>query len=262
MSMSSAPRPAGQVPRAVRPADRTSPPTRSEIEDNDVRQHPSSEPLGGPGQRRRTRRDGPERLPRRRRRWRSGPAGPRRPRRAAPGRRPVHRAHRRHRGRVPQAAARAGRAGRRLGRRHRRRGRGIDGRAGPAGRDRRLGRPRRPGAAPQPPGRRDLHRLRQGHRADGDRRGDRRGHRHLRRRADPQPAAQPGGAAAGQGRRPDRADPGHLRPARPVQGGQGAGRARPAELPGPAAARLGCGAVPAARWPGGRRRRHRLPRSR
>ena len=56
-------------------------------------------------------------------------------------------------------------------------------------------------------------------------------HRHLRRRADPQPAAQPGGAAAGQGRRPDRADPGHLRPARPVQGGQGAGRARAAELP-------------------------------
>ena len=51
---------------------------------------------------------------------------------------PVHRAHRRHRGRIPQAATRAGRAGRRLGRRHRRRrGRGIDGRAGPARRDRR-----------------------------------------------------------------------------------------------------------------------------
>ena len=33
----------------------------------------------------------------------------------------------------------------------------------------------------------------------------------------------------GQGRRPDRADPRHLRPARQVAGGQGAGRAGPAE---------------------------------
>ena len=46
------------------------------------------------------------------------------------------------------------------------------------------------------------------------------------------------------------------------RGGQGAGRTGPAQLPGPAAARVGCGAVPAARWPGGRRRRHRVPRSR
>ncbi len=48
MSMSSAPRPAGQVPRAVAPQIEpfTDP---AGIEDNDVRQHPSSEPLGGLG---------------------------------------------------------------------------------------------------------------------------------------------------------------------------------------------------------------------
>ena len=46
------------------------------------------------------------------------------------------------------------------------------------------------------------------------------------------------------------------------QGGQGAGRAGPAELPGAAAARLGRGALPAARWSGRRRRRHRWPWSR
>ena len=43
----------------------------------------------------------------------------------------------------------------------------------------------------------------------------------------------------GQGHRPDRADPGHLRPARQEQGGQGAGRAGPAAVPAAAAARLG-----------------------
>ena len=46
------------------------------------------------------------------------------------------------------------------------------------------------------------------------------------------------------------------------QGGQGAGRARPAELPGSPAAGLGCRAVPAAWWPGRRRCRHRFARSR
>ena len=59
--------------------------------------------------------------------------------------------------------------------------------------------------------------------------------------------------AQGQGHRPDRADPRHLRPARPVQGGQGAGRAGAAAVPAPAAARLGSVAVPAGRWPRGRR---------
>ncbi len=39
--------------------------------------------------------------------------------------------------------------------------------------------------------------------------------------------------------RPHRADPRHLRPARPLPGRQGAGRAGPAVLPAPAAARLG-----------------------
>ena len=39
--------------------------------------------------------------------------------------------------------------------------------------------------------------------------------------------------------RPDGADPRHLRPARPLQGRQGAGRAGPAVLPAPAPARVG-----------------------
>ena len=144
-----------------------------------------------------------------------------------------------------------------------RRGSGsLDGRAGQARRDRGFDRAGRRRAAPQPPGRHDLHRVRQGHRAARDRRVHRCGHRHLRRRADSQPAPQSGGAAQGQGRRPHRADPGHLRAARAVQGGQGAGRARPAELPGTPAAGLGCRAVPAAWWPGRRRRRHRIARSR
>ncbi len=61
-----------------------------------------------------------------------------------------------------------------------------------------------------------------------DRAGHRRRHRDLRRRARAQPAAEPRGPAQGQGRRPDRADPRHLRPAREVRGGPGAGRAGPA----------------------------------
>ena len=55
-----------------------------------------------------------------------------------------------------------------------------------------------------------------------DRAGHRRRHRDLRRRARAQPAEEPRGPAQGQGRRPDRADPRHLRPAREV-----ARRARP-----------------------------------
>ena len=58
----------------------------------------------------------------------------------------------------------------------------------------------------------------------------RRRHRDRRRRALARPAAPARGEAQGQGRRPDRADPRHLRPARPVAGGQGPGRARPAAL--------------------------------
>ena len=90
--------------------------------------------------------------------------------------------------------------------------------------------------------------------------GTRRRHRHLRRRAHPGPAAPARGRRQGQGRRPHRADPRHLRPARPLQGGQGAGRAGPAAVPASAAARLGRVAVPAGRWPGGGRAGHRRPR--
>ena len=65
----------------------------------------------------------------------------------------------------------------------------------------------------------------------------------------PSPAAQPGAADQGQGRRPDRADPRHLRPARQEQGGQGAGRAGPAAstcCPGCAAGVRRCPGRPAA----------------
>ena len=55
----------------------------------------------------------------------------------------------------------------------------------------------------------------------------------------------PGAADQGQGHRPDRADPRHLRPARQEPGGQGPGRAGPAAVPPAPAARLGRGAVPA-----------------
>ncbi len=99
---------------------------------------------------------------------------------------------------------------------------------------------------------RDVHRPRQGRGAARDRAGHRRRHRDLRRRARAQPAAQPRGPAQGQGRRPDRADPRHLRPAREVQGGPGAGRAGPAQLHEAAAARLGWQPVPPGRWPGRR----------
>ena len=131
----------------------------------------------------------------------------------------------------------------------------------PAGRDRGLGGTGRPDPAPRPAGLVDLRGRGQGRRARRPRRGDRRRHGDLRRRADPRPAAQAGGHRQGQGRRPDRADPGHLRPARPQQGGQGPGRAGPAAVPAAPAARLGRVAVPAGRRPGGRRRRHRHPRS-
>ena len=104
--------------------------------------------------------------------------------------------------------------------------------------------------------------LGQGRRARRARRGHRRRHRHRRRR--PRPVAAPcaGGRRQGQGDRPDRADPRHLRPARQVQGGQGAGRARPARVPAAAPARLGRVDVPAGRWPGRRRRGDRLARPR
>ena len=92
-----------------------------------------------------------------------------------------------------------------------------------------------------------------------DRAGHRRRHRDLRRRARAQPAAQPRGQAQGQGRRPDRADPRHLRPARQEQGGPGAGRAGPAQLHEAAPARLGRQPLPPGRWPGRRRRGHRWP---
>ena len=64
----------------------------------------------------------------------------------------------------------------------------------------------------------------------------------------PVPAAHAGGPGQGQGHRPDRADPRHLRPARQEPRGQGPGRAGPAAvLPAPAAW-LGRGAVPPDRW--------------
>ena len=78
----------------------------------------------------------------------------------------------------------------------------------------------------------------------------------------PAPAAQPGGPGQGQGHRPDRADPRHLRPARQERGGQGSGRAGPAAVPQAAAARLGRQPLPPGRWPGQRRCRHRWPRAR
>ena len=108
----------------------------------------------------------------------------------------------------------------------------------------------------------DLPRLRQGQGGPRHRRGHRRRHRDLRRRADPRPAAQARGDRQGQGHRPDRADPRHLRPARAQPGGQGAGRAGPAAIPAAPAARLGRVAVPAGRRPGRRRWRHRHPRPR
>ena len=138
----------------------------------------------------------------------------------------------------------------------------LDGRARAARRDRRLRGAR--GALPAPPEARPghLHRPRQGRGPRRDRRRHRRRHRDLRRRARAQPAAQPRGQDQGQGRRPDRADPRHLRPARQVARGPGPGRARPAVLHEAAPARLGRQPVAPGRWPGRRRRRHRWPRPR
>ena len=172
-------------------------------------------------------------------RTRRRPVRPRRPAGPAPGRRAVDRARRRHRGRVPTAAPGARRPGRpvrgggRAGRRE------LPARAGPARRDRRLaGAGRRPAASRHPrPG--HLARVRQGRGPARARRGHRRRHGDLRRRAVPVPAPRAGGRGQGQGDRPDRADPGHLRPARQVQGGQGPGRAGPAGVPAAATARLG-----------------------
>ena len=63
-----------------------------------------------------------------------------------------------------------------------------------------------------------------------------------------------------QGRRPDGADPRHLRPAREVEGGPGAGRAGAAELHEAAAAWLGWQPVATGGRTGRRRRwRHRRP---
>ena len=144
----------------------------------------------------------------------------------------------------------------------RRRGRELPRRAGPAGRDRGLPGTRRADPASRQAGPRDLHRLRQGEGAARHRPRRGRGHRDLRRRAHAGPAAPAGVDRQGEGRRPDRADPRHLRPARPVQGGQGAGRARPDAVPAAAPARLGRVAVAAGRWARRRRYRHRGPRTR
>ena len=66
----------------------------------------------------------------------------------------------------------------------------------------------------------------------------------------PSQLQEPRGPGQGQGRRPHRADPRHLRPAREVQGGPGPGRAGPAQLHEAAAARLGWQPLPPGRWPG------------
>ena len=68
---------------------------------------------------------------------------------------------------------------------------------------------------------------------------DRRRHGDLRRRARARPAAPARRGRQGQGRRPHRADPRHLRPARAQQGGQGAGRAGADDLPAAASSWLG-----------------------
>ena len=78
----------------------------------------------------------------------------------------------------------------------------------------------------------------------------------------PSQLQEPRGPAQGQGRRPDRADPRHLRPARELRRGAGADRAGPAQLHEAAAARLGWQPLPPGRWPGRRRCRHRWPWSR
>ena len=86
-------------------------------------------------------------------------------------------------------------------------------------------------------------------------RGARHRRRDLRRRAHARAAAQPREVVRGRRRRPRRADPRHLRPARDEPGRRGAGRARAAALPLAAPARprhraqsAGCGH----RYPGSR----------
>ncbi len=180
--------------------------------------------------------------------------------RAAAGGGALHRAAGRQRGRVPRAAAGAGRADRGVDRGRPGQRREFAARAEQARRDGGVGGARGPHPAAQSRGRRHLRGLRQGARARRDRGVDRRRHGDLRRRAHPEPAAAAGRRGAGQGHRPDRADPGHLRPARAQPRGQGPGGAGPAAVPAAQAPRLGRVAVPAGGRPGGRRRRDRHPR--
>ena len=126
-----------------------------------------------------------------------------------------HRARRRHRGRVPRTAAGAGRTDRSLDRGHAgQRGELIAGALTARGDGWFCGaRPGSSSGGAARPG--NLRRLRARPRTGRHRRRERRGHGDLRRRADPRPAAQPRGHREGQGRRPDRAHPGHLRPGTP-----------------------------------------------
>ena len=93
----------------------------------------------------------------------------------------------------------------------------------------------------------------QGRGAPAARRGARRRRRDLRRRAHAGAAAQPRAALRARRRRPCRADPRHLRPARRQPGGHGAGGARPAPLSPAPTARTRPDALAAGRW-------HRDPR--
>ena len=118
-----------------------------------------------------------------------------------------------------------------FGTRDARRGRGEPrrARAPHRHRGRRAGRRRAPAA--RPPRSRHLRRLGQGRGAARARRGARRRRRDLRRRAHARAAAQPREDVRARRRRPGRADPRHLRPARHQPGGHDAGRARAAALP-------------------------------
>ena len=189
-------------------------------------------------------------------------AGPRGAGRAATGVRAVHRAGGHHRGRVPPAAAGARGPRRRVDRGHPRGRRELRPRARRTGGDGRLGRARRGHPATAAPRHRHLPRQGQGAGAARHRHRRRRRHRRLRRRADPGSAARPRGRRQGEGHRPHRPDPRHLRPARQEPGGQGAGRAGPAPVPPAAPAWLGRVDVPPGRWTGGRRSGHGVARSR
>ena len=68
---------------------------------------------------------------------------------------------------------------------------------------------------------------------------------HLRSQPEPDPAAEPGERPRDEGHRPDPAHPGHLRPAGPLERRQAPGRARPAQLPPPAAGRAKASTSPA-----------------